>query len=135
MSKVRYWIDAEDADRELARLQDGFDATTNLRYEAVLGALFAATQAQVHIVTGSLKLSGKVRSEARKHSWRGEIIYGGRSSGPNNPVRYAPMERARGGEHDFLAPADDVDRDYTRAILAWLDDHARHSRGRGGRHT
>ena len=78
--------------------------------ESVLSAAFAVTQAKTHVVTGSLKASGKTNSEFEDDVWTGEISYGGAlwktpaPGPPNNPVDYAIYEMARGGDHDFFAP-------------------------------
>lgn len=78
--------------------------------EAMLATAFAITQAKTHVLTGSLKASGKTNSEFEDDVWTGEISYGGvlwktPSPGPpNNPVDYAIYEMARGGDHDFFAP-------------------------------
>lgn len=78
--------------------------------EAMLAAAFAETQAATHIITGSLKASGKTNSEFDGDEWTGEIIYGGAlwkaavPGPPNDPVDYAIYEMARGGDHDFYGP-------------------------------
>jgi len=70
--------------------------------EAVLHAVFLDTQARTHVITGSLKASGTSESDYDGDGWKGNITYGGVSTGPNNPVDYAIYEMARGGEHDFF---------------------------------
>lgn len=95
--------------------------------DSVLTAGFKATQAAVHVETGSLKSSGKKSSSMVADEWRGEIEYGGVSTGINNPVTYAIYEKARGatwagpssvkGDHNFLAPLDALDSLYIKAIL------------------
>lgn len=72
----------------------------------VLDAAFAETQARVHVITGSLKLSGRHEGgyDASQDEWRGEITYGGAAPGAiNNPVDYAWYEQRRDGDHDFMS--------------------------------
>lgn len=74
------------------------------RLEATLHRAFEDTQERVHVVTGSLRGSGKTSSEFDGAGWAGVIEYGGSSSGfVNDPVEYAQYEMARGGDHDFFA--------------------------------
>lgn len=117
---IRIDIDISDVDDELARLQR-VTARDLLPLEAVLAAQQAATQAAVHIITGSLKASGRAQSQADRHSWTGTITYGGPSPGSvNDPVDYAIYELRRRGGHDFIAPAVAMDGDYAEAILTYL---------------
>jgi hypothetical protein len=88
---------------ELKRLggPPGFKVVGSL--EAALAVAFADTQAKTHVITGSLKASGKTETDFDSQgNWTGAISYGGASAGPNNPVDYAIYEMARGGEHDFF---------------------------------
>lgn len=93
--------------------------------EVLFRAAFEATQAATHIITGSLKASGHTNTDVTENAWTGQIIYGGPlfgapSPGPaNDPVEYAIYELARGGAHDFLAPAEIVFND---AALAQIID-------------
>jgi hypothetical protein len=73
--------------------------------EQAAGATFAHTQNDVHVITGSLKGSGRVEIRKMKTGTKVEILYGGYSPGPNNPVTYAGFEFGRGGSHDFMTPA------------------------------
>lgn len=79
---------------------------TIAKLEGELNSTFLATQAATHIITGSLKASGKTTSDWDENTftWTGEIIYGGASTGLISPVDYAIYEQARGGAHDFMAP-------------------------------
>ncbi len=97
MSKLKYSYDLRDVDAELSRLGKGLDATTLAKLDGRLEQLFQETQAKVHVITGSLKLSGKRRTYPTAYRWRGTITYGGSSQGPINPVRYAVYENAREG--------------------------------------
>lgn len=82
---------------------------TTVELEGLLNAAFADTQARVHILSGSLKASGKTASDFDGDTWTGSITYGGVlwktpvPGPPNDPVRYAIYEMARGGAHDFFA--------------------------------
>lgn len=97
-------------DRELDRLGNLPDPAMVERLDRVLTAGFEATQAAVHVRTGSLKSSGQKESDFQvaTKEWKGEISYGGVSLGPNNPVDYAIYEKAREpdehGDHDFMRP-------------------------------
>lgn len=70
--------------------------------EAVFAEAYLDTQDKTHIITGSLKASGKKATDFDGNDWEGTISYGGSSGGPNNPVDYAIYEMARGGDHDFF---------------------------------
>lgn len=118
--------DTSEVDGELRRLGDGPDIDDLLRFEFILDAQFKATQAAVHIITRSLKNSGKHDGEYRNNTWRGKISYGGPSltaagkGSTHNPVRYAQAERARGGDHDFILPAREMSPEYREAVLSFL---------------
>lgn len=71
----------------------------------VLNMAFEDTQVKTHVITGSLKASGKMEASTQGNDWSGTITYGGASAGPNNPVDYAIYEMARGGAHDFFGDA------------------------------
>ncbi len=83
------------------------------KLEAALQAAFEDTQARTHIITGSLKASGKTSTDFDGELWEGEITYGGDlwsppvqppgKGNPNDPVDYAIYEMARGAEHDFFS--------------------------------
>src|SRR5690606_38051615 len=98
--------------------------------DTILHTGFAQTQAAVHVITGSLKSSGKATTNFDGDTWEGEITYGGISMGVNNRVTYAIYEKARGahwagpssvkGNHDFMAPLDKLDTLYTKMILKAL---------------
>lgn len=94
--------------------------------EAALAGAFVATQAKTHIISGSLKASGKTESDLVGHKWTGEITYGGPLIGPpagpgpaHDPVEYAIYEAARGPEHDPLAGLEVFDKQFEAAI----DEH------------
>lgn len=141
---VRISVDISDAMRELRRIDDGPDAAAILKLETVLAAQFQATQQHVHVITGSLKASGKFDGNVQRHAWEGQISYGGLAPGAvHNPVDYAEIERERrpGGSryrsargylpgtdsegrtsvgHDFMAPAEAMSGLYEQAILSYL---------------
>lgn len=110
--------DYSSIDRVLTHFDRMPDGTTRTMLNAALQVGFKATQAAVHVETGSLKASGRTREDVSKiaNRWEGQIIYGGRSTGSkNNPVDYAIYEQRRGiggaggpsdakGDHDFLRP-------------------------------
>lgn len=105
-----------DIEKEVNRLAKGPSFADMIRFERVLIAQFAATQTAVHVITGSLKSSGRVASSHSNDKWEGEITYGGRSAGIHNPVDYAEYERERDQTHDFLAPAEKMEHLYIHAM-------------------
>lgn len=96
------------------------------KLEGVLAAAFAETQAATHILTGSLKASGKTDSDFDGDVWEGSITYGGvlwRAPFPgpaNDPVDYAIYEMARGGDHDFFAPLAAFDGAVELILQEWF---------------
>ena len=126
---IRIQSDYKFLEKELKRL----DLAPNraAKYlDVVLHQGFNATQAAVHIETGSLKSSGRSNTSWDGDTWKGEITYGGFSLGVNNPVTYAIYEQARGthwagpssvkGDHDFMKPLEALDSLYVKAILKAL---------------
>lgn len=114
-------VDISDAENELNRLINGADGETILAFEAVLATQFALTKQVVHVVTRSLKNSATMDSEKHPDRWTGEIKFGGPSLGSvHDPVTYAKHEYDRGGDHDFLAPAKDMDGDYIEPMKKYL---------------
>lgn len=103
-------------ERELDRLGRAPERAA-VYLDAVLNTGFKATQGAVHVITGSLKMSGSKSSSFDGNEWEGNIIYGGVSLGVNNPVTYAIYEKARDGNHDFFTPLKALDSLYVRAIL------------------
>lgn len=76
-----------------------------------------ATQAAVHIITGSLKASGRTETDFDGWTWEGAIVYGGPSGGaPNDPVDYAIYELARGGTHDWFSVLGGFEQQYLDAV-------------------
>jgi len=118
-----------EVEKELDRL-DNVPDKAKAALDIVLQTQFKATQAAVHVITGSLKSSGKATSETSDGQWSGTIEYGGASLGVNNPVTYAIYEQRRGthwagpssvkGDHDFLAPAKALESLYVKALLKAL---------------
>jgi len=132
---VKIEIDVSDPLRALQRIDGGPGTATMLRLEAVLTRQFQETQAFVHVVTGSLKTSGKINGQVRDGVWTGVISYGGSAPGAeHDPVRYAQIEAARTGgreiehgkysgqvtSHNFLTPILEPEPGYPDAILAYL---------------
>lgn len=102
-------VDVDDILAELDRLADAPNERTIFELNSVLALTFEATQAFVHVQTGSLKGSGKQHSEVKGDVWIGEVTYGGTSTGPIPLVEYAVIEQERRpdrrGNHDFLTPS------------------------------
>jgi hypothetical protein len=88
--------------RELDRLRSP-SVQTIAQLEIMLNNLFGLTQTDVHVITGSLRGSGKTETSYQGGVWEGKIGYGGGSPGyPKDPVEYANYEQARGPDHDFF---------------------------------
>jgi hypothetical protein len=117
---IRIQRTSNDVEKEIDRLADGPTLADLLKFEAVLIKQFQATQTAVHVVTQSLKLSGRIASSMNNNKWSGDIIYGGPSEGIHNPVDYAEYERERDGPHDFLAPAEALSDEYIKAMESFL---------------
>lgn len=75
-----------------------------LELNAIFTLAYDTTQAEVHKVTASLAMSGKMTTTANEGDgeWSGDIEYGGASGGVHDPVVYAYYEKRRGGTHDFM---------------------------------
>ncbi len=110
----------DEFDREINRLADGPAIEYMLQFEIVLHEQFRASQAAVHVITRSLKSSGRMNSNHSKSSWEGQITYGGPSTGIHNPVDYAEFERERDGRHDFMEPVVAMEGEYEKAMMTWL---------------
>lgn len=108
-----------EIERELDRLERA-PVRAKAYLDSVLATGFKATQGAVHVITGSLKSSGKKSSILWDDTWYGEISYGGISLGVNNPVTYAIYEKARDEDHDFLWPLRNLDSSYIAAIMMAL---------------
>lgn len=112
---------SSEIEAEIDRLVDGPTTADLLAFELVLETQFRATQAAVHIITRSLKGSGRSSFKSDNNSWEGEISYGGPSPGfLFNPVEYAEYERERGPAHDFLKPAETLSEGYVKAMEDFL---------------
>jgi hypothetical protein len=121
MSYVYVEVDISDVEHELDRIIDGPGIADVAEFESVLASQFQITQQAVHIITGSLKLSGKISSRMDTNSWEGEITYGGVAAGAlHNPVKYAHYEQERDGAHDYMEPIYRFDDRYGDAVEGWL---------------
>lgn len=88
-----YEWDVRCADLELHRLQDGFGTEDFLAMAGVVTAAYLLVQSDVHVVTDSLRQSGKLEiSPSHDGDFEAEISFGGASGGVKNPVRYAASE-------------------------------------------
>lgn len=106
------WLDALDA-------HEGPGIETLLALQSVLASGFAETQALVHVVTGSLKASGRMRTDVFDDEWRGEITYGGVAPGAvKGIVTYAKKEFNRGEDHDAMRNLDLLGGDIVDAMAA-----------------
>lgn len=109
----------KEVDLELKRLGDA-PYKSKFYLDRVLNTGFKATQAAVHVITGSLKTSGKQSSLMWDNEWHGEISYGGVSKGVNNPVTYAIYEKARDEDHDFFNVLKELDPLFVKALMKVL---------------
>lgn len=118
-------VHTECADLELDRLGRGFTNRDHFAFASMLFDDFLITQRDVHVDTRSLQPSGEVVvTETRDDRWGGEIRYGGATTGPKNPVKYAQYEFFRGGRHDFFRNVYNPDHTYVQAAAGFF------SRGR-----
>ncbi len=109
---VDEWLDALDA-----HIGPGTETLEAL--SRVLAAGFMETQMLVHVVTGSLRGSGRMSNRRDEDSWEGEITYGGPAPGFAHPyVRYAKEEFGRGEEHNAMRNLDLMSNDYLDALGA-----------------
>lgn len=112
---MRPWFDMLDAIH-------GPGEATQAELDKVLAEAFAETLSMVHVITGSLKGSGRVRMSSEEGQWSGSISYGGASPGfPHDPVNYAEYEFGRGGDHDALRNVDLFYDDFRNAMYASLN--------------
>lgn len=116
--RVRIEADLKQFFRALDVLEGPGPETLQALDAALMGA-FVQTQMATHIITGSLKGSGRKSSEPSRQGWSGEISYGGPSPGfPNDPVDYAIYEMRRGQAHDFFSSLPLIYGDFELAMFA-----------------
>lgn len=109
---VSEWLDALDA-------HEGPGVETLEALSQTLAEGFAESQELVHVVTGSLRASGRVINKRTESGWEGEITYGGASPGSVHPVvRYAKQEFGRGEEHNAMRNLDLEHSKYLDAMFA-----------------
>lgn len=102
---------------EAMRAIRGPGSETVAKLEEVMAEAFAESQAIVHVITGSLKGSGRTSFKVEGDQWDGSISYGGASPGfLHDPVDYAGYEQERGGSHDFLRNTDLIHSDLEDAL-------------------
>lgn len=124
MKTVVWEVDMSEVNREIARLR-ATPYKAIIALEHTLHETLIATQADVHVITGSLKGSGTSESNYHDDVWTGHIEYGGRAPGfINNPVDYAFYEWRRGGTHDFFAAAEGFHGAFIDAIETHFDPGA-----------
>lgn len=109
---VSEWLDALDA-------HEGPQEETRTELAAVLAGVFTEIESNVHVITGSLKASGRMNTDVDESEWTGEITYGGPAPGmPHPDVRYARDEFGRGGSHDPVSNLDLASHDFMHAMAA-----------------
>lgn len=104
----------QDADRAIARLENMPTPEMTAKLDALFEASFAEAEARVHILSGSLKASGKESTSSGDNQWEGEMRWGGPSA--PHEVDYAIYEKARHGAHDWLAEMPGYDHAYVALI-------------------
>lgn len=136
---LSFTADFDEFDEAFGRLTHWPNMRTVLRLEAVLTDQFANTQRDVHVITESLRRSGRLDSDIGRTTWTGDIKYGGPSAGSvHDPVKYAKYELNRGtkpppGEtieglptrsHDFMRSTRFIRyrKRYVAAIVAHFRD-------------
>lgn len=118
----------DDAIAEIKRLTGEADFRIVAGFEGVFAQVAESVDAKVHVLTGSLRASGKRSTEynAAQSRWTGELSYGGtlvKSAVPGppiDPVVYAVYERNRGGSHDFFGEVHLWEPEYEAVILGWM---------------
>ncbi len=131
MSSVRVSIsvDTSQVDRDLIRVGDGPDKRHHLQFSQVLDRQFLEISALIHVVTGSLKDSGRVGGRARREGgWEGQIVWPGVGAAdldpvpgpPRDPSRYAEYEYNKAGNHDWLRNSYNGDPGYVDVIKDFL---------------
>lgn len=102
---------------------------TTARLETVLQTAYGVTQANVHVITGRLKASGRTKTDFDGDRWTGEIIYGGPS---NSPAYYGLYEMHREGVKPGFGPHDFFDglQAFDSAFENAIDSHFSPLRGR-----
>jgi hypothetical protein len=108
--------------KELDRLEKVVNNPSRPKLDILLEKQFAKTQMDVHVITSSLKQSGKKDSKVRGRTWTGTISYGGPSTGPKPMVTYAIYERHREGNHDYMRGVMDFHFQYVNTIKELLKD-------------
>lgn len=122
---IRFSVDMDEWTDAL-RAISGPGVETVAELESIMDTAFEETQALVHIITGSLKGSGRTSFHTHESQWDGEISYGGPSPGfPHDPVDYAEKEFGRGGSHDAMRNVDLIREDLKNAMYATMNAHMR----------
>ncbi len=122
-NRLRIDLDLSDF-YEALNVIEGPGPETLAALDVTLQAGYAQTQVAVHVITGSLKASGRTEVEYEPGSevWQGDIVYGGPSPGSvNNPVEYAEYERARGGSHNYFANLPLLYDQFEEAVFASVE--------------
>jgi len=102
MSYIEIHSDWSNIKKELNRLKNIPNHSDKRKLDRVLRIGLTMAQTQVHVITGSLKESGKSSSKLVGSTYRGTFEFGGFSTGVNNPVSYAVYEQDRGFNHNFM---------------------------------
>lgn len=109
MSTVRYHWDISDADNHLDALINGPDVQSAFLFESVVMEQYADVKADVHIMSGSLLLSGTADTDYGYDEWEGTISFGGPTTGEEGEVTYAHIEMDRVGKRRFYEIRDGED--------------------------
>jgi hypothetical protein len=119
---VRFTVDARRAIAELHRLAFG-TASIVPEFESILATSYAATQAQVHVITGLLKASGHPTSQFDGETWEGVIHYARRPGIFELARGNQPTLNHPDGAHFFFDAAYHTADAYERAFEDFLGGH------------
>jgi len=99
--KLQWDKSMDDMIDHVEAMSDPINFRETRELELGLELAFSQSQSQTHVISGSLKSSGRSSSDIINGSaWEGIIEYGG--DGQPHFVDYAIYEQARGGDHDFM---------------------------------
>lgn len=91
--------DYSEVDAELARVAS-LPGAEVAKLDAAHAMNFLTATAEVDVLTGALKASGRATAFSAGTHWEGDMVWG--TLGYPSPVDYAIYEKARGGGHDWL---------------------------------
>lgn len=119
---IGIYVDLDGAGDELDRLAKGPGAATIARIDAALMTGFAMSEAKVHVITGFLKLSGRVVTHMSPGNWSGSMEFA-RYPGVFELARGNMPTRHHDGGHYFMDEGGPFFLRATRhAVWDWITD-------------